>query len=462
MTTPNTFPTTTTLTLDETWGPDGLAFARVDGFPVKFPGALPGETIEATIDRTTRPWRGQLVEVITPSEDRRQTQVCPHLHEAPLCGGCPWGMVSEEKQAALKHQLTLDALMSVGITPPEKSEHYASTTTTGYRSKALFTMVKRDGGWAWGLYANGSHDVVKTPVCQAIAGWMNAAVASVAHALNATTLTPYDEVTHTGDVRGVLLREGVNAAGQTERLVSLILREVTDVTLATLKAALLPALASQDIKVVSVQTHSERGNAALGGQEYFLTEEHTITTTIGDLSFSVGSTTFLQIHREQMLSLYHTAIKWADLQATDTLVDLYCGIGTMTLVGAKRVAKSIGVDVVEASIAAARENATHNNIHNAEFHAGAVEKVLPSLIVNGLRADKVIVDPAFKGMDATVPAMIKALDPKTLVYVSCNPKTFARDVKVLLSLGFTLERVATFDLFPDTAHVETVARLVRT
>lgn len=444
----------------ESLAPDGLGLAHVEGFPLKFAGTLPGEEVMVSIDRTKRPWRGEVLDILTPSPLCR-TLTCPHIEEAPRCGGCPWGMVTPEGQATLKRQLTLDALSAEGISAPSEVIHHSATQQAGYRSKALFTLIKNGDTWLWGLYANGSHEVVVTPVCQAIPNWMNSVAGVIATVLGKTDLTPYDEKTHQGDVRSLLLREGVNREGKVERLVSLILRSVTEKTLSLLKNPLLEALLPWDVKVVSLYEHTTRGNAVLGEKEYFLTEAHTISTTIDGAEFAVGSSTFLQIHREQMLALYQEALNWAEIEPGDTFLDLYCGVGTMTILGARQATKSIGVDVVEASIAAARENAKRNQIANAEFFAGTVETVLPSLIVKGVRADKMIVDPAFKGMEASVPAMIKALSPRRLVYVSCNPKSFARDAKRLLELGFKLERSATFDLFPDTAHVESVGLFTR-
>ncbi len=443
----------TTLKLD-TLANDGLAEGRFEDFPLKVPGALPGETVRVQIDTSTKPYRAHLLEVLEPSYARGDVE-CPHMRKTPACGGCPWAMMNPPHQAVVKEQTTLKELAQVGIKVPIVEDFIGTTERKGYRSKAHFIPIFDEGQWHWGMYAAGSHEKVITEPCRAIPDWMNAVAKAVAQALENLDLLPYDETTGKGMVRGLLMREGEDRAGDKMGMVTLILRESPQSLV--LFTPLLKELLDMGVATVTLNIHPERGNALLGQEDIVLTEDSSaIETTIHGLSFLVGPQTFLQIHRSQMLKLYEVVLDWAQVTPEDRFMDLYAGIGTMTLLGAQKAKTALGIEYVKESVEAAKLNAQRNGITNTRFIAGAVEAVLPKLIVQGERIDVAIADPAFKGMDRLVPGMIKALGVKRLVYVSCNPKTFARDARALVDLGYTLEKIVTLDLFPDTPHVESV------
>ena len=448
----------TTLKLD-TLANDGLAEGHFEGFPLKVLGALPGETVRVQIDTSTKPYRAHLLEVLEPSYARGDVE-CPHMRKTPACGGCPWAMMNQPHQAVVKEQTTIKELAQVGIKAPIVEDFIGTTERKGYRSKAHFIPILDEGHWHWGMYSAGSHEKVITEPCRAIPDWMNAVAKTVAQALDNLDLLPYDEATGKGMVRGLLMREGEDQTGDKMGMVTLILRESPQSLV--LFTPLLKELLDMGIATVTLNIHPERSNALLGKEDIVLTvDSSAIETTIHGLSFLVGPQTFLQIHRSQMLKLYEVVLDWAQISPEDHFMDLYAGIGTMTLLGAQKAKTALGIEYVKESIEAAQTNAQRNGITNARFIAGAVEAVLPKLIVQGERIDIAVADPAFKGMDRLVPGMIKALGVKRLVYVSCNPKTFARDARELVDLGYKLEKLVMLDLFPDTPHVESVGLFKR-
>ena len=438
--------------------PTGAGIAELNRMRVFVPGALPGDTVLADIDPPPKGARSAVARVVEILESRwRTSEICPALEAG--CGGCPLGRLSYEGQKAVKTALLTDALAEAGVSAPEPEPLIGSDETlTVFRNKAVLYPLRDEDGWHFGMYAAGTHRVVpRAARCPQVRSWMHEAAEAVASSLDGSSLRPYDEADGTGDVRTLLLREGRNGA---ERLVTLTVREAGEAVMSAVRRT-ADALAGLAVTSFSVSIHPSPGNAVLGREFRLIAGAESIATDIGGLQFSVRPETFLQVNTPQTAKLYDKALEWAAPAPGEVFLDLYCGVGTMTLLGARRASKAVGVDIVGASIERARRNAEANGIANADFYAGAVEAVLPGLIAGGLRPDTAILDPAFKGLDDTVPALISSLALKRLVYVSCNPKTFARDAARLIALGWRLERLVPVDLFPGALHVETVGRFVR-
>ena len=442
--------------------PTGAGIAGLNGLRVFVPGALPGDTVEAEVTPPAKGARSAVARVIRITESRwRAADVCPALEAG--CGGCPLGRLNYEGQKAVKTALLADALKEAGVTPGAFDPIIgADDVLTVFRNKAVLYPVKTESGWFFGMFAAGTHCVVpEAACCPQVHPWMHEAVRLTAAALSGTSLSPYDETTHTGDVRTLQLREGFRGEGnETEKLVTLTVREATPEAEAAAKAV-AERLAALSVNGVTLSVHPERGNAVLGRDIRTVAGTDSITADIDGLSFSVRPETFLQVNTPQTIRLYNKALEWAAPTEDDVFLDLYCGVGTMTLMGSRLAKAAVGIDIVAASIERAKNNAAENGVTNAEFYAGAVEDVLPGLIAKGLRPEAAILDPAFKGLDETVPAMLTGLPLKRFAYVSCNPKTFARDAARFQALGWTLERVVPVDLFPGALHVETVGRFVR-
>ena len=444
--------------------PSGAGIAQHQGFRVFVPDALPGETALAEVEPPPKGVRSAVarhVRIQTRSPYRNESP-CPALDGSPACGGCPLGRLTYEGQIPLKENLLIEALRREGVQAPSPDPLIAplEEERQGFRNKAVFYPTKTPDGWHFGMYAQGSHALVTAAAdCPQLAPWMPKAVRRLADALNATELTAYDETTLTGDVRALLLRDGRSSTG-TESLMTLVVRELTPTVERSLdKAARM--LAPLNLTGFCVNIQPKPGNTVLGPQTKVLSGRGAVTAEIDGLGFSIRSETFLQVNTPQTERLYHQALKWAEIGPQDVFLDLYCGVGTMTLLGAKRARSAVGVEIVEASVERARQNAHANKIENTEFFAGPVESVLPGLLQNGLNPTVAIVDPAFKGMDESVPSLLTSLSLKRLVYVSCSPASFARDAVRLIRLGWTLQKIGTVDLFPGALHIETVALFVR-
>ena len=288
---------------------------------------------------------------------------------------------------------------------------------------------------------------------------MAKAAETAARMLSLSDLSPWNESHREGDVRTIVMRDGVDSE-KPQRLFTLCVHgETPEVRIFVGKLA--KKLMEEGITSVFLNLHPTPGNAVLGRHSLHVAGTDGIETTIGGLRFAVRPETFLQVNPGQTERLYAMALEWVAPEKDEVLLDLYCGVGTMTLLAARTCAKAVGVDIVAASIERAKLNAKRNGIENAVFHAGAVEDELPRLIASGIRPAAAILDPAFKGLEETVPAMLTALPLTRFVYVSCNPKTFARDAAKFIELGWRIERLAPVDLFPGALHVETVAKFVR-
>ncbi len=214
-------------------------------------------------------------------------------------------------------------------------------------------------------------------------------------------------------------------------------------------------------EVVSViqNMNRARGNRVLGYENKILFGTGTIEDSIGNLKFELSPLSFFQVNPIQTDVLYKQALTFAELKGDETVVDVYCGIGTISLFLAQKAKKVVGVEIVDVAIEDAKVNAKRNNLNNTEFHTGKAEEVLPKLFEKGLRADVVVVDPPRKGCEQVVLETIANMNPKRIVYVSCKPSTLARDLKILSDLGYKTEKVQPVDMFPHTMHVETVALL---
>ena len=446
----------------------GAGIAYEDGLRVFVPGALPGDEVTAEVDPPARGTRSSVAQYvkITRKSPWWAASPCPAHVAWPACGGCALGSLTPEGQAVVKRGLLERALAESGVEAPEplplvEAPHDAEAFTQGFRNKAvLYPGVDPEGRWYFAMYAQGSHfPVPESCFCPQTPEWMAKAAETAARMLSLSDLSPWNESHREGDVRTIVMRDGVDSE-KPQRLFTLCVHgETPEVRIFVGKLA--KKLMEEGITSVFLNLHPTPGNAVLGRHSLHVAGTDGIETTIGGLRFAVRPETFLQVNPGQTERLYAMALEWVAPEKDEVLLDLYCGVGTMTLLAARTCAKAVGVDIVAASIERAKLNAKRNGIENAVFHAGAVEDELPRLIASGIRPAAAILDPAFKGLEETVPAMLTALLLTRFVYVSCNPKTFARDAAKFIELGWRIERLAPVDLFPGALHVETVAKFVR-
>lgn len=432
----------------------GIAEAALKGKAVRVfvPGALPGDTVQAELlpgRQGSHSLFGRITAFVEKSQGRRPAPGCA-LHE--LCGGCPLSPLGYGAQLALKLEELKKLFQGApGLSPEIAPVMPAALSGCASRNKSVLHFAGRKGALALGLYAQGTHRVepatIRCPQCPA---WMEKAARALLEAADRLQLDPWEEETGAGLLRSVLMREGAEG----ERLVCLVASRRPSAGVLEQLARPLKAL---PVTTAVLNINAEKTNAILGGQSLPLFGKGFIRATIEGLSFRVRPETFLQINSAMTGKLYGLALELAAIRPEDTVLDLYCGVGTLTLLAAQRAKRAVGVEVVAASIEEAKENAKENGIGNAAFHCGATEEVLPSLAAEGLAPRVVIVDPPRKGLEKTVPAQIAALAPETLVYIACGPKALARDALALRSLGYRLETVRPVDLFPETLHVEAVA-----
>lgn len=414
-------------------------------------GALPGETVTAELFGVKAGYaQGQLLEVLQPSPARREP-FCRHSE----CGGCQLGTLDYQAQLEMKAERVGKALAARGL-EADIAPCLGMSSPLGYRNKSLYNVLAQDGVSDIGFFKKHSHQLVAADDCPVQGDKVPALLAEVRRWMHDFAIQGYNEAEHSGQLRGVMVREG-RATGQWMLVLVALgdnLPGLDALTDALGKAC--PWLTSLVLNI-----NPERGNRILGHEERVLLGSAVIEDRLGGLNFALSGQSFFQINPEQTEKLYATALDFAALTGAEQVFDLYCGIGTISLLLAKKAKSVVGIELVEQAIIDARANAERNGISNAEFHAGKAELLLAELNQQGHNADVVLLDPPRKGCDGAVLDTLLAMAPATLVYVSCDPDSLARDLAKLCAGGYRIDKVQPVDMFPHSLHVETVVRLVR-
>ncbi|GAA4503976.1 23S rRNA (uracil(1939)-C(5))-methyltransferase RlmD [Pseudaeromonas paramecii] len=428
---------------------DGIGL--LDGRQIYVTGALPGETVSVLLHGIKpRYAQGELQAVLQP-HPARVANFCPH----DSCGGCQLGMLDYPAQLDLKRQRLQASLAKRGI-HTEVAPCLGMDVPLAYRNKALYAVRPGSQGAELGFFRKHSHDLVACDDCALQPSLVADLLVEVRAWLSACQIPPYDELQHTGVLRYLMLRDG-RQSGEWMLVLVTLGEELPQVEDLLARLARFPALRS-----VVHNINPARGNRILGFDNRILQGDGVIEDELDGLRFSLSPLAFYQINPEQTRRLYQAALTLCGLTGQETVFDIYCGIGTISLFLARQAARVVGVELVPEAIEDARQNAARNGLAaKTEFFAGKAEEVVPALYRQGYRADVVVVDPPRKGCEPAVLQTMLAMAPRTLVYVSCDPDSLARDLAVLLSGGYRLEQVIPVDMFPHTLHVETVARLVR-
>ena len=341
------------------------------------------------------------------------------------------------------------------MTPPE-----LFVKQRAFRNKAFFTPLRTEDGIRFGMFAAGTHEKVAVDACPQLPAWMNecqrAAARVLSEALADAPDAPdavYDETTHTGLLRGLLLREGTKG-----RMAIFVVKDLSSEREAVLGKLLSEELRGLHLTSLLWSRYAARGNRTTGESFTVIEGDERIETELLGRRFFVGPDTFLQVNPSETERLYKKVLERAAVGPEDKVIDLYSGVGTITLLLAQTAAEVFGVEIFEGSVEAAKENAAANGMDNVGFLASPVGKALESL---PFTPDVIVADPAFKGMEEGVPERLAALPARRLVYVSCNPKTFVRDALALERAGLRLTTLETVDLFPGALHVETVGSFER-
>jgi 23S rRNA (uracil1939-C5)-methyltransferase len=447
-----------TLAIDDlAFGGEGVG--RVGGYVVFVRGGLPGDLLKVRIvEARARYGRGLIEAVETPSRDRIEAP-CPYFGR---CGGCRLQHLAYPAQLAFKEKQVRDCLERLGGLPPfELRPILAAADAYGYRNKMEFTVVPSPAGPALGLHEADRYDiVVDIGRCLLQSDVMNTLLAETRAEARARGLSAY-EATADGGGRGLLrfvtLREGRRTGQAMVNFVAAAPDVEALGPVAEHLCARVPATAS-----VVLNVNAKRAAVAVGTEEHLLRGADTITETLGGVRFEISPNSFFQTNTAQAERLFAVVDEACALSGVETVIDLYSGTGAITLLLARKSRHVYGIELAAAAIADAMRNARANGIDNCTFLAGEVRHVLPDLVRQGVRADVVVADPPRAGFHPKALSALATLAPPRLVYVSCNPATLARDIGDLVRQGYLLEWVQPVDMFPQTPHIEAVARLRRT
>ena len=434
---------------------EGMGVGRYQDFAVFVPLAAPGDQLEAHVLKVLKSHAyAKIHRLIVPSPDRVEPD-CPVFAQ---CGGCCFRHISYEAQLQIKESRVRDALSRIGGFP-DLPVHpiLGSEQQDGYRNKALLPLGKdKNGRLTMGFYALSSHRISDCADCRLQPEVFQAAAKAFSRWFEPSGETVYDEQSHTGKLRRLYLRYG-EASG--EVMVCVVINGQSILHADALVEALrgdVPGLAS-----VMLNINTERTNVALGKESRLLWGSPFLRDTLCGLEFQISPLSFYQVNHQQTEKLYAIAAKFAALTGNETLLDLYCGIGTIGLSMAKQAKKVIGVEVVPEAVENARENAKKNQIENAEFLCGDAAFAAAELKKRGERPDVIVLDPPRKGCSPALIETVASFAPQRIVYVSCDPATLARDLKLFAQLGFVPQEASPVDMFPGTAHVECAVWLKR-
>ena len=433
-------------------GIHGEGIGKIDGYTVFVEGALPHEYIKVLIVKTKKQFGyGKLLEILQQSPKR----ITPKCHVADKCGGCQLQHIAYESQLDWKTKKVRDHLERIGGFSDVKMEKAIGMNMPWqYRNKVQLPVGGTVNDVKIGFYANRSHRIIDTDCCQLQHPVNQEIVAIIRDFLHTYHIPPYHEQTHTGLVRHILIRVGYHTG---EIMVCVV---VNGKTLPHADVLAEKLCQIEGMTSVVVNENQAKTNVILGKKNTVIWGQDCMHDTIGGISFAISPLSFYQVNPIQTNVLYETALQLADLHGTETVLDLYCGIGTISLFLAQKAKSVFGVEIVPEAIADAKKNAEANGIKNVEFVVGAAENVIPKLYeTQKIQADVVVVDPPRKGCDVVLLDTILQIKPQKVVYVSCDSATLARDLQYLCKETYHLEQVFVVDMFPQTVHVETVVLL---
>ena len=432
---------------------EGSGICRIEGMAVFVPGTAVGDRCAVRIVKVLRKYAfGRLEKLLAPSPDR----IAPDCPVAAQCGGCVYRHIRYEAELQIKTQRVRDALERIGGLQDFQMEPIlAAPDRCRYRNKCQLPIgLSKDGTLQLGFYAVNSHRIVNTESCLLQPEAFDRAAAAFRRWYAVSGESVYDEASHSGVLRHLYMRRGEMSG---EMMVCVVANGAALHEEALLVEMLREAV--PEITGVLLNINREKTNVVLGKTCRTLWGKDTITDTLCGLAFEIAPHAFYQVNRTQAERLYGKAAEYAGLTGAETLLDLYCGTGTIGLSMAKNAKKLIGAEIVPAAVENARRNAERNAIQNAEFLCADAAEAARILFERGEKPDVIVIDPPRKGCDSALIATIAAMRPKRVVYVSCDPATLARDLKLFGESGYKTETVTPADMFPGTAHVETVVLL---
>ncbi len=435
-------------------GHSGEGVGRFQDFTIFVPQALPGEVVEVQVSEVKKNYAKAKLTGVKQASAERVEPLCSVYQS---CGGCQLQHLSYAGQLNAKRQQVVDAVTRIG-----KLADVAVHPTLGaanpwyYRNKMQFPVGKAGGKVAVGCYSQGTHAIINTENCCIQHAVNNTIADQVRRIVTEFNIPTYDERTGEGVIRHVMGRVGTATGEVMVALVTAVDKLPSqEKVIAALRQA-IPGLTS-----IVQNVNPKRGNIIMGETTRTIWGKDTITDKLGDLTFHISARSFFQVNTEQTVLLYGKAVEYAGLTGQETVIDAYCGTGTITLFLAGQAAKVYGIEIVKPAIADAWQNAQTNKIENVEFIAGDAVEVMPELYRNGVRPEVIVVDPPRAGCEPKVLETFVKMKPERIVYVSCNPASLARDLAILAEQGYQTMEIQPVDMFPHTHHVECVAKLIR-
>ena len=431
---------------------DGSGVGRIDGFTVFVPQTVTGDVVRALILKVQKNYAyAKSLEILVSSPFRQNTP-CPYFSQ---CGGCSLLHINYDYQLEIKKGIIENALRRIGKTTHPVDEMLGADNPYRYRNKMVFPIGKSVAGKTiCGFYRQKSHDIVALEDCLLGDDFNNRVIKTVLWYMEKYNVPPYDEKNHSGVIRRIFTRKGA-VSGEVMVVISAAAETLPRAD--RLVSALNEILETAPNIILNI--NKEKNNLVLGRKNIVLSGKGTMTDKLCGAEYEISPHSFYQVNHAQTEKLYKKALEYAAPRHTDTVLDIYCGIGTISLYAANFAAKVVGVEIVPSAIKDAKENAQKNKIMNAEFYCADAAQIVPKLIDAGTSPDIVILDPPRKGSDEKTLSATAHAAPEKIVYISCNPATLARDVCFLEARGYAVKKVCGVDMFPNTPHVETITLL---
>ncbi len=433
-------------------GCEGEGISKIDGYTIFIPGAIKGEKVKILIVKVNTSYAyGKIMQIILPAESRVENDCNTYKR----CGGCNLRHIRYEDTLELKRNIVQN-LVNKGLSQKiEVNKVIGMEKPFNYRNKAQYPVgYNKNGEIVTGIYAERTHDIIEIEECaiqqtisQRIAKW-------IIEYMKENHILAYNEKTTKGAIRHIVIKVGLH----TKQIMCILVTNEKDIPKEKeMTRALLQEF--KNIKTIVKNINTKNTNVILGKENKILYGNGYIEDKLGEYTFKISPLSFYQINPVQTEKLYNIAIESAKLTKKDTALDLYCGIGTIGIFASKEAQMVYGIEIVEQAIEDAKENAKINNVENIKFYCGDVEKVLDKIInENKTKPDVIFVDPPRKGLDGVTIQNILKYAPSRVVYISCNPATLVRDLK-LLEEKYSINKIQPVDMFPYTSHVECVTVL---
>lgn len=431
---------------------DGNGVAKVDGYPLFIRDALPGETAEVHVLKTLKNYGFAKIAELKEASPDRVDAPCEYFAQ---CGGCQLQHLSYEGQLKWKRSMVENVMKRLGKIDAPVHPVKGMDNPWHYRNKSQIPFAQNEAGQVVaGFYKTKSHTIVDMERCLIQTGEADIVMDELKRELSKLGVRPYEEKSHRGMLRHVVVRKG-RATGEVMVVFVTKGRKFPQAEAAVEKVrALMPNVTS-----IVQNINGEKTNVIFGNETVTLWGKDTIEDTIGDVRFEISARSFYQVNPEQTEVLYKQALDYAQLTGNERVIDAYCGIGSISLFLAQQAKHVMGVEIVPQAIEDAKRNAALNGFTNTYFEAGPAEEVIPRWYKEGKEADVLVVDPPRKGCDEALLSTIITQRPKRVVYVSCNPATLARDLRILEDGGYKTQEVQPVDMFPHSVHCEAVAWL---